>query len=62
MGPWKCDHNKQLITLTVITLSGFHCIYNVFDVSCCSTSRVPLGFNYNFAMQTKHAMEGNYFK
>jgi hypothetical protein len=23
MGPCQCDHNKQLIILTVITLSGF---------------------------------------
>ena len=27
MGPLKCDHNKQVITLIVITLSGFHCIW-----------------------------------
>jgi hypothetical protein len=26
MGPTKYEHNNQLITLTVITLSGFHCI------------------------------------
>ncbi len=25
MGPLKSDHNKQLIALTLITLSGFHC-------------------------------------
>ncbi len=25
MGPMKWNHNKQLITLTVITLSGVHC-------------------------------------
>ncbi len=25
MGPMESDHNKQLITLTMITLSGFHC-------------------------------------
>jgi len=26
MGPTKSDHNKWLITLTTITLSGFNCI------------------------------------
>jgi len=26
MGTTKCDHIKRLITLIVITLSGFHCI------------------------------------
>ncbi len=26
MGPTKCDYNKQLVTLSVITWSGFHCI------------------------------------
>ncbi len=25
MGSTKCDYNKQLITLTTITLGGFHC-------------------------------------
>ena len=26
MGPATSDHNKRVLTLTVLTLSGFHCI------------------------------------
>ena len=29
MGPSQSEHNKQLITLTVITLSGFHFIITI---------------------------------
>jgi hypothetical protein len=34
MGPTKSDYNRQLITLAVITLSGFHCI------SYCTHKRI----------------------
>ncbi len=30
MGSTKSDHKKELITLTVITLSGFHCTIDVY--------------------------------
>ncbi len=30
MGPMKSDYNERLITLTVKTLSGFHCIEERF--------------------------------
>jgi hypothetical protein len=26
MAPTRSDHNKQMTTLTVMTLSGFHCL------------------------------------
>jgi hypothetical protein len=29
MGLMKSDHNKGLVTLTVITISGFHCKMNI---------------------------------
>jgi hypothetical protein len=30
MGLGHSDHINQMITLTVITLSGVHCVYNSF--------------------------------
>ena len=33
MVPTESDCNKRLITLTVITLSGFHCITNLLQVT-----------------------------
>ncbi len=44
MVPTKSDHNKQLITLTVIKLSGFHCRYlpNSHKVNLLYTKE-PLG-------------------
>jgi hypothetical protein len=34
MGPKQSDHNEWMITLTVISLNGFHC--NTFFVGICS--------------------------
>ena len=45
MGLIKCNLNKQLITLTVLTISGFYCN---FSNQMRSTISTVLFFNYSF--------------
>ena len=34
MGLGQCDHINRMITLSMITLSGFHCTYIVLSKNC----------------------------
>jgi hypothetical protein len=47
----KCDHNKWLVTLTVITYSGFYCdIYWIYSNSFMCLQTEEGAFKYFFGV------------
>ncbi len=51
MGLRKSDHNEQLITITIITLSGFHCTHLIIYFAQQETNKSTSSENMLFDIQ-----------
>ncbi len=60
MGPMESDHFKQLITLTVIAFSSFHCILSTFKKLLQGLSNLLAKYKTN--NQLKNVPKGPYKK
>jgi hypothetical protein len=65
MWPLKCDYNKQVIILTVITFCSFHCIKNLLIIdslvanfqllpNCLKTVIIAILYGFKFVIAIGH--------